>query len=248
MANNQHITEADLVAYVDGRLDAARTAAVESWLADNPTERARIEAWLTQDALLRTALDPVTSEPVPQRIAKPLLRRRRNFLLPAAMAASLVVGLGAGFWLWGAGESPAARQIASIALSAHEVYVGEVRHPVEVPVSDEAHLVAWLSNRMDTAIVPPDLSADGLTLLGGRVVPNEGQPAAMLMYEDASGERYTLLIVRNAETAVTSFRYADAGDAGAFYWLAGSIGYAFSGPDDREKLLRLTRDIYDQLG
>jgi anti-sigma factor RsiW len=242
------IGEADLVAFVDGRLDPGRKAAVVKWLDENPDERARIDSWRSQDDLLRTALNPILSEPVPERIVAPLRARRRNWLMPISMAASLVVGIGVGFWMWGGDESAAAREIAAIALSAHEVYIAEVRHPIEVPVSDKEHLVAWLSNRMDTAIEPPDLSASGLALLGGRVVPNDGKPAAMLMYEDDTGERYTLLIVRNAKSEVTSLRYAGNAGSGAYYWLNGAIGYAFSGPEDRDRLMRLTREIYEQLG
>lgn len=242
------ITEADLVAFVDGRLDPEREAAVARWLADNPDESARVESWQTQGDLLRTALDPILTEPVPERLAAPLKARRRNWLLPMSMAASLAIGIGLGFWMWGSDESAAAREIASIALSAHEVYIAEVRHPIEVPVSDKEHLVAWLSNRMDTAIEPPDLTASGLALLGGRVVPNDGKPAAMLMYEDEAGERYTLLIVRNAKADVTSLRYADGEGAGAYYWLNGVIGYAFSGPQDRSRLMQLSREVYEQLG
>ena len=246
--SDNSISEADLVAFVDGRLDPEREAAVVKWLDENPAEKARVDSWQSQDDLLRTALDPVLSEAVPERLAAPLKARRRNWILPLSMAASLVVGIGVGFWMWGSDESAVAREIASIALSAHEVYIAEVRHPIEVPVSDKEHLVAWLSNRMDTAIEPPDLSASGLALLGGRVVPNDGKPAAMLMYEDDTGERYTLLIVRNAKSEVTSLRYADADGSGAYYWLNGVIGYAFSGPEDRNRLMQLSRQVYEQLG
>lgn len=92
-------------------------------------------------------------------------------------------GLGGGRVLWS--PQPAlARELADVGMSAHAVYSREVRHAVEVGVDDEAHLVSWLSNRLDTPIEPPDLSARGLTLLGGRLVPDEGRPAAQLMYKD----------------------------------------------------------------
>ena len=243
------ITEADLVAYVDRRLDAERIAEVEAWLAENPAEKARIDGWMGQSDLLHTALDPILSEPIPAQIAEQFHTRRRRWFVPAAMAAGLVIGLGSGFLIWGGKDSPTAREIAAIALAAHEVYIAEIRHPVEVPVSDEPHLVAWLSNRLDTEIVPPDLSASGLTLLGGRVVPDDaGRPAAMLMYENAVGERYTLLIARTDSFEVTSFRYAWDEESCAYYWMDGTIAYAFSGPKDRELMLQLSRAIYDQIG
>ncbi len=248
MEPDEVITEADLVAYVDGRLSAERSARVSAWLDEHPAEKSRVEAWRPQSDILHAALDPVLLEPVPDRLSVLPPRRRRRWIAPAAMAASLAAGIGIGFGIWGSNGPVTTNSIAAIAMSAHDVYIREVRHPIEVPVSDEAHLVAWLSNRMDTEIAPPDLSGDGLSLLGGRVVPDDGRPAALLMYENASGERYTLLVVRNAEAEITSFRYASAGSSGTSYWLAGSIGYALSGPADRETLLRLSRIIYEQLG
>ena len=248
MGPEEMVTEADLVAYVDGKLSTERAAIVAAWLDQHPADRARIDQWRPQSDILHAALDPVLLEPIPDRLSAHLAERRRPWLTPLAMAASLVIGVGVGFGIWGGTPQSTANNIAAIALSAHDVYIREVRHPIEVPVSDEAHLVAWLSNRMDTEIAPPDLSGDGLSLLGGRVVPDNGQPAALLMYEDATGERYTLLVVRNAETEITSFRYVSAGSSGTTYWLAGPIGYAFSGPGDRETLLRLSREIFEQLG
>ena len=165
----------------------------------------------------------------------------------AAAVAGIALGFSGGFLVWGEAASPQERDLAAIGLSAHEVYIAEVRHPIEVTVAEEDHLVAWLSNRLDFSITPPDLSADGLSLLGGRVVPQDGQPAAMLMYEDDAGVRYTLLIAHSSEDRSTSFRYASAADAGAYYWMDDSVGYVLSGPPDRERLLSLCRTVYDQL-
>jgi anti-sigma factor RsiW len=47
------VTEADLLAYVDGRLDAERTATVEAHLADHSEDAARIAADLAIQAGLR---------------------------------------------------------------------------------------------------------------------------------------------------------------------------------------------------
>ena len=248
MEREQPITEADLVAYVDGRLSTERSDAVSAWLDEHPDQKSRIERWLPQGDILHAALDSVVLEPIPERLSARVAVPGRRWFTPVAMAASLAVGVGVGFGIWGNNQPASPQSLAAIAMSAYSVYISEIRHPIEVPVSDEAHLVAWLSNRMDTDISPPDLSGDGLALLGGRVVPDDGRPAALLMYEGESGERYTLLVVRNAESAITSFRYASAESSGTFYWLAGPIGYAFSGTGDRETLLRLSREIYEQLG
>lgn len=243
------ITEADLLAYVDGRLDPDRESAVAAWLEANPEEKRRVESWMGQSDLLRSALDPILDEPVPPALREPFRTRRMRWFVPSAIAAALLIGVGAGLWIRGGVPAErTAQQIASVALSAHDVFIQEVRHPVEVDVSDWDHLVAWLSNRVETEVSPPDLSSEGLALLGGRVIPDSGRPAAMLMYEDAVGERYTLLIARIDSEAVTSFRYAWGEESCAYYWMAGTVAYAFSGPKDRDRMLALSRLVFEQLG
>lgn len=246
------ITEADLIAFADGRLDEARAAEIRAWLAlpENAQAQARVEQWQTQTVLLRGALDPVVDEPVPAALTVAVATRRRSrWFIPAiaATVAGIFLGLGGGWAIWGGGDSASASELADIGISAHEVFANEVRHPVEVGVDDEIHLVNWLSNRLDFEIQPPDLSSDGLTLLGGRLIPNDGNAAAQLMYEDASGQRYTLFIARNDEPATTAILYAWVEGVCAYYWMDGEIGYVFAGPEDRELMWRLSRQVYDQV-
>ncbi len=246
------VSREELVAHADGRLDAERAAAVAAWLRDNPDAAQMVETWRVQADLLRAVLDPVLQEPVPPPLLKAARQRRPRFLrriaVPAAAAvAGIAIGLGGGWMLWARSAPALAWQMAEVGLSAHEVYAAEVRHPVEVWQDDEAHLVSWLSKRIDNPVKPPDLTSDGLKLLGGRVVPEDGRPAALLMYEGADGERYSLLISRAPRPATTGLRYAEGSAAGAFYWLDGKVGYVLSGPDNRERLRALTQAVYDQL-
>lgn len=253
------VGDEDLAAYADGRLDPSRAAEVETWLAlpENGSDRARVERWRRNDAALRAAFEPVLAEPVPAALraalgpslAVPRPRRRLRWLVPASVAAALgvAIGVGGSFAMWGP-EPAVARELADVGMSAHAVYSREVRHAVEVGVDDEAHLVSWLSNRLDTAITPPDLSAKGLTFLGGRLVPDEGRPAAQLMYEDGSGERYTLFIARTDEPATTDMHYAWVPDICAYYWIEGTVGYVFAGPENRTHVEELSRAVMDQLG
>ena len=81
------------------------------------------------------------------------------------------------------------------ALTSHVVYSADHRYPVEVPGAETAHLQQWLSNRLDRTVVAPDLSALGYHLIGGRLLATErGGAAALLMYDDASGHRLSLLL------------------------------------------------------
>jgi anti-sigma factor RsiW len=247
------IREEDLLAYADDRLDATRRAAVEAWLAEHPEEAARVAAWREQNALLRGALDPVTSEPVPPELNTALRetprRRWRAPTLAAAIATLIAfpVGLAVGHYFWDQPLRQEAMAIATAGLDAHKIYAVEVRHPVEVGADEEQHLVTWLTKRLDVPVKAPDLSADGLRLLGGRLIPSGDKPAALLMYEGENGERFTLLIERATPQAMTAFRYTEAGNIGAFYWIDGPAGYALSGPADRVRLLKIARAVYEQL-
>ena len=64
---------------------------------------------------------------------------------------------------------PAAVEIGSRAIAAHLIYANEKRHVVEVGADDEEHLVGWLSNRLGTELKAPDFSAEGYSLVGGRL-------------------------------------------------------------------------------
>jgi len=251
------ITEADLVAYADDRLDSARREAVEAWITDHPDDRQKVEAWRDQTTILRAALDPVAAEPVPAALTVALSPRapRRPAWSGPALAASLAlaVGLGAGWYLGNSGwpttgvGNDRAEIIAVEGYRAHKLYTREVRHPVEVGASEEKHLVTWLSKRIEAPLAAPDLTGEGLKLLGGRLIPVDGQPAAQLMYETATGDRYTLFAARADGAQPTALHFEDWGGIGCFYWVEGNIGYALNGPNDRDRLMAIATKAYEQL-
>ena len=67
---------------------------------------------------------------------------------------------------------------ASEALDAYKLYVVEVRHPVEVPGNERAHMTQWLSKRLGEDLRVPDLQSIGLKLVGGRLLPGPTGAAA----------------------------------------------------------------------
>src|SRR5205085_7583035 len=113
--------------------------------------------------------------------------------------AAFGAGGGVGWVAHGAAAAPSAFQSFTVdALDAHRLYVVEVRHPVEVPGSERAHLQAWLTKRCGWDVRAPELAAAGLKLVGGRLLPGPSGPASFLMYETASGERFTIYTARVA--------------------------------------------------
>lgn len=243
----------DLVAFADGRLDAARTAEVEAWLAERPDEAKQVEEWRRQTALLKAALDPVLDEPVPPELSdvlRPPRPRRLMWAIASAAAAAIVafpLGVALGWYLTGGRMIDQSERLAETGLSNYRIYTAEVRHPVEVWADEEQHLVNWLTKRVGVPVKAPDLSRNGLHLVGGRLLAEDSAPLALLMYEDDSGRRFTLLVEHIKEARPTSFRYVQKDDACAFYWVEGEIGYALIGPADRTLVLQVAETVYAQL-
>lgn len=253
------IGDDELHAYADGQLEPTQRAEVDAWLAENPEAAARAAFYTRTNEALHQRFDSILSEPVPARMTTP---PRRHFVVPArrvAVAAGWVVlGLIGGWWAHGALVAPkvierivtAAPPMPTLAALAHATYTAEVRHPVEVGAEEEEHLVRWLTNRMGQPVRAPRLENLGYRLMGGRLLPGaETGVASQFMYENGSGQRITLYIRSpNTNQPQTAFRFAvEANGVGVFYWIDHNLAYAVSANLPKEELLRLAREIYDQL-
>lgn len=249
---NLPVTEDELHAYVDGELPQERRAAVEAWLVAHAEDAAMVAAWRRQAEMLRARYGGIANEQVPGRLSLDRLARSSRkwaALAAAAVVAAFLSGGAAGWFGRGAFEGPrgSVQTLTADAIDAHRLYAVEVRHPVEVPGAEEAHLVQWLSKRLDYQVRAPNLAALGLKLVGGRLLPGPAGPAAFFMYEGTSGERYTLYCSR-ARAADTALRYYSvAGQLAAFYWIEGGKAYVVSGPADRDRLLKVAQSAYDQV-
>lgn len=243
------VTEDELHAYVDDELPAERRGDVEVWLVAHPDDAARVRSWREMAALLHARYDQVADEAVPKRLeVEPLAWRPRTWMYGAIAAtfAAFIGGGGVGWLVRGVAVAPSALQTLTVdALGAHRLYVVEVRHPVEVPGSERTHLQLWLTKRCGWEVRAPELNATGLKLIGGRLLPGPTGPASFLMYESASGERYTLYASR-AKTGTAQMRYTAAENSGAMYWSEDDVGYVLSGPSDKDRLHQVARLVYDQ--
>ena len=247
------VTEDELHVYVDGELPHDRLGAVEAWLASHPEDATRIAAWRAQADAIRARYSALAKEPVPERLALDRITRRGRLWTAIATAASVAAFAVGGVTGWVArgvpvpsAASAAYELFTADALEAHKLYVGEVRHPVEVPGIERAHAVQWLSKRLNTALIVPNLEEIQLKLVGARLLPGPTGPAAFFMYEAPSGERFTLYC-GTTSAGQTAMRYHDGPQTAAFYWVDRDIAYVLSGPPDREQLLKVSKATYDQI-
>ncbi len=249
------VTEDELHAYVDGELPADRHEAVAAWLAEHPDEAALVAAWRAQAESIRARYGAIADEPVPERLQLDQVMRNsvtgnRSWIAIAAAAAmvAFMVG-GAAGWLAHGASAAAPTTLGTItadALEAHELYVVEVRHPVEVPGNERAHMTKWLTKRLGHEQRVPDLDSIGLKLVGGRLLPGPTGAAAFYMYESGSGERFTLYCSKIAAPE-TALRFETGKQFSAFTWVEDDIGYVVSGPPGRERLEDVTKRIYEQI-
>jgi anti-sigma factor RsiW len=248
MNHDTPVTEAELHAYVDGQLDGARRAAVEAYLAANPTEAERARAYARQNEQLHALFDSTLDEPVPDALRRPPVRRTASPLRYAALLAVTIMGGILGWVLRGEQPLTITADLPQQAALAHLVYAPEIQHPVEVSAHEEAHLVSWLSKRLGAPVHAPQLTEAGYELVGGRLLPGTDGPAAQFMYQDVRGNRLTLYVRTTSDgNRETAFRYAKEDKVGVFYWVDGPFGYALSGEIERAQLLRVAESVYHEL-
>ncbi len=256
----ERIGEAELNAYLDGELDAEARIAVEAWLTDNPDEAARLEALRRdRDALAGIHAD-ILREPVPERMraalgkapVSPVKAARppldRHWMRAAASVVLLLVGAAAGWIAHGAAVPPPAGASGFVqhAVSAHVVFTKERRHAVEANATEE-HLVRWLSRRVGRTLNPPSLESAGYELVGGRLVADDGAPAAQFMYQNSARNRLTLYVRSARGARDTSFHITTERGVSAFYWIETPYAYALIGKVDRDNLVSLGEIVHTHL-
>jgi anti-sigma factor RsiW len=243
------VTEDELHAYVDGELPADRLEAVNAWLVAHPDDSARVAAWRVQAEAIRARYGAVADDPVPaplriERIAQG--NRRWMGIAAAAAVAAFFIGGAAGWLAHGASAAapgPVDR-LTQEAVSAHKLYIGEVRHPIEVRATED-HLLPWLSRRVGTPLRAPDLAPFDLKLLGGRLLPGVAGPAALFMYETKGGERVTFYCSKLNEPR-SALRYSESDKVASVRWIENGYGWVVSGPADQERLKRIAMAVYEQ--
>jgi anti-sigma factor RsiW len=253
------VDDNDLHARIDGRLALDRAQIVDAYLATHPGEKERWSQYADQRQALRAALDGQSAGPIPARLRVADLvaeraRRRRPQLARIAAAIGLLILGGIGGWtardvLPGLTLSASAMLASSVfddAIAAHRTFSVETRHPVEVGAGEEAHLVQWLSKRLGHRLITPDLTALGFRLMGGRLLPADSGPAALVMYENGKGTRLSCYYLSVDVDGETEFKFREQDGISAFYWVDNGLAYAIAANAPRDLLLKVAEIVYRQ--
>jgi len=249
MSQPQIPNEADLQAYVDGRLSPTHRAQIDLYLADHPEALEQVRAYQEQNRMLHGLFDHVLDEPLPEElITVTSSKQRRGVFRVAAVLAWLLVGGVSGYLFRGEVTNTlvVSTPFTERAAIAHVVYTKEMLHPVEVGADQEAHLVQWLSKRLGHPLHIPDLTTFGYQLVGGRLLPGDNTGVAtQFMYQTTTGVRLTLYIsVKDESSAQTAFRIEEQDGQQVMYWAEDTLSFALVGEKDRQRLLAIAQLTY----
>jgi anti-sigma factor RsiW len=221
-----------LHALIDGELDAGHARAVEAHVASC----ARCAAALAQYRALRQAMGAADL----RFQAPPGLRTRISARLPAPARGTDRRTLLKGFALGTVLSTAMAASIALVVFRdereqriAGEVVAAHLRslqaeHLTDVQSTDQHTVKPWFSGRLPIAPPVADLTAQGFTLIGGRLDYVDGKPVAALVYRRRA-HVINLFVAEaagmSAPTAETiqGFNVRHWVDAGLEFWAVSDI-------------------------
>ncbi len=246
-------------AFLDGVLASDDVRELEQRSRNDPTIAARIDGMRRANSMARDYFDSKLNEPVPLALARaiegsgsarqrvPVINglhediagsgRGMMFAIRASAAALalLIAGALGGYAVatWPDQTLVAQNEgwLSDIA-DYHRVYAAEQRHLVEVAANEQPHLETWLTKVVGVPVKAPDLTAQGLTFEGGRLLVAAAKPVAQLMYRHPDGRVVALCVIMAPDKSTSSFvdvtvsgtRMVSWKEDGAAYVVVGDAG------------------------
>ena len=135
------------------------------------------------------------------------------------------------------------RRLAARTAEAQATFGADSDHPVEILDAPAGSLASWLKRHVGFAVRVPDLKRAGWTLRGGRVVPDDAGRAALMVYENATGDRLSLRIgpINNPAPFDTSY---DVMPGPTLVWMDGPLGFGIASSKEGNWLSDNARDLY----
>jgi anti-sigma factor RsiW len=231
-------SERDLHAYIDHQLSDDDRRLVETFLSSNPDIAIQVRAWQQDAQQLRAALGGALQQPANPELDPAMIRqrRKRQSRRHLASAAMLLIAVSVGgFSGWQAREMTftSAQLPMTDALQAYRLIAQQGMLPADYQASDDGAMQGWLDRYFTQANRLPDLSGAGFKPASGRLLSTEQGPAAMVVYENQSGQKISFY-VRPPGPKNYLLPRGSRSDGGlqAEYWSGGGYNYAMVSPAD----------------
>jgi anti-sigma factor RsiW len=251
--------EARLSAYLDGEVSREEKDELEHLISSDPEARRIYETLRHGSDVGRKAFDEVLKEPVPlalvrsiKNVQPPKPREAPRFVKPSlklaptgrqALAAAIIlffVGGGIGY-LVGAQPAvpPAAAPIAQLPsrtwideiAASHRIYSHQPLHISEVPAIQADEISRWLTESVGVKFALPDLTGNGLTFQGARLLVAASKPAGQLIYKNLDGDVIAVYFLKDNDTSADDeFNEVIKDDVGVVFWHRNGVAYAVAGP------------------
>ncbi|MEM6972824.1 MAG: anti-sigma factor [Pseudomonadota bacterium] len=250
-SNGAAISEAELNAFCDGELNEAEAARVAAAIEADPALRARMARIMGDLAALRAAAEPEVDDPatllLAERLSGAVARRERQRTMAqygAGLAATVAIACGGwfghaafmkssygkrqeGLFLTSAIETqPVVPTFVADAAGAHQVFAPDNFHPVEFTAENEAAMARWFSDRLGESAAIPHLEELGFNLVGGRLLAGAEGPRAQVMYENAKGDRVSLVFGKQRLPGDAKLKLVHVGKSYASYWQDSGMDWA----------------------
>ena len=135
-----------------------------------------------------------------------------------------------------------ARGLGEAGVAAFQAFARPGVEPVEFATSDRTEAQAWLTARLMHPVTLP-ATPSAIRLVGARIAPYPGSPAAFLVYKSQDGAVGLLIQFLDAPaTRAPQLLAADGADAAVWTWR--SQGFALVGDPDGPSLLRIATDFF----
>ena len=223
-----------LHALIDGELDAGHAREVEAHIAGCPRCAAALADWREMSKAIAGADLRYT--------APPLLRRRIEASLPQQQAAPSRRAVLRGFAMGSAVSAIAATGLVAIVLRnddeariESEVVSAHLRslqagHLTDVVSTDQHTVKPWFNGKLDVAPPVVDLTAQGFTLIGGRLDYVDTRPIGAIVYRRRA-HVINLFVAQTASTerraakieTIQGFNIRRWGERGLNYWAVSDL-------------------------
>ena len=227
-----------LHALIDGELDAGHALEVEAHIADCPACSAEFVAYrrmsrVIAGADLRYTAPPALRRRIEAALPQPQQRQQapnrrsvlRGFALGSAVSAIAATGLFAIVL-----RSDDEQRIESEVVSAHLRSL-QAGHLIDVVSTDQHTVKPWFNGKLDVSPPVIDLTAQGFTLIGGRLDYVDARAIGAVVYKRRA-HVINLFVAQTASTerkaakieTIQGFNIRSWSDRGLNYWAVSDVG------------------------